>query len=137
MAQNQEKRAILLVFRSFLLTLSKLQFWEPRQLFQPIQFTPEVLSLLPSTLLLSLISKSSQNLEISAILLVFRSFFAKAQLTLILTNTSIVKALWTYTWGIGTATLHLASLLDNKKGSKPSKMSIFTSFPLFFFANAQ
>ena len=92
-AQNQEKRAILLVFRSFLLTLSKLQFLEPRQLFQPIQFTPEVLSLLPSTLLLSLISKSSQNLEISAILLVFRSFFAKAQLTLILTNTSIVKAL--------------------------------------------
>ena len=62
-------------------------------MFQPIQFTPEVLSLLPSTLLLSLISKSSQNLEISAILLVFRSFFAKAQLTLILTNTSIVKAL--------------------------------------------
>ena len=33
--------------------------------------------------------------------------------------------------------LHSASLFDNKKGSKPRKTSIFISFPLIYFANAQ
>ena len=57
-AQNQEKRAFLLVFRSFiLLTLSYLKFWKPRHLYQPRGPTPEVLGLLPSTLLQFWITK--------------------------------------------------------------------------------
>ena len=44
--QNQEKRALLLVFRSlFLLTLNKLKLWLPRQLYQPCGLKHEVLEL--------------------------------------------------------------------------------------------
>ena len=45
-------------------------------------------------------------------------FFANAQLTQILTAMLIVPVVWTYTWGVGTTTLHPDSLFDNKKGSK-------------------
>ena len=75
-AQNQEKRAFLLVFRSFiLLTLSYLKFWKPRHLYQPCGPTPEVLGILPSTMLHFLITKMAQNQEKRAFLLVFRPFF--------------------------------------------------------------
>ena len=44
--QNQEKRALLLVFRwLFLLTLNKLKLWLPRQLYQPCGLKHEVLGL--------------------------------------------------------------------------------------------
>ena len=70
-AQNKEKLAILLNFCSFfLLTLSKLKFWQPRQLYQPCRPTAEVLGLLSSTLLHRLITKRTQNLEKRAFLLV-------------------------------------------------------------------
>ena len=54
----------------FLLTLSKLKFWQPRQLYQPCRPTAEVLGLLSSTLLHRLITKRTQNLEKRAFLLV-------------------------------------------------------------------
>ena len=72
-----------------------------------------------------------------AILLFFRWFFANAQLNQILTAMLIVSVLWTYTWGVGTTTLHPDSLFDNKKGSKQRKTFIFISIPLIFFAHAQ
>ena len=45
--------------------------------------------------------------------------------------------MWTYNRGVWTTSLHSYSLCDNKNVSKPRKMSIFISFPLIFFANAQ
>ena len=75
-AQNQEKYVFFFKFsaRFFLLTLSKLKFWKPRQLYQPCGSTHEVLRLLPSSLLHCLITKRAQNQEKRAFLLVFRSF---------------------------------------------------------------
>ena len=74
----------------------------------------------------------AKNQEKRAILLIFRSLFANAQKTQILTATLTVPAMWTYTWGVGTTSLHSASLFDNEKGSKPRKTCNFISFPLIF-----
>ena len=60
-------------------------------------------------------------------------YFAYAQLTQFLTAILIVPVVWTYTWCVGTATLHPDSLFDNKKGSKQRKTFIFISIPLIFF----
>ena len=51
--------------------------------------------------------------------------------------TSIVAAMCSYTWGVGTTTLLSAYLFEHKKGSNPRKTCIFISFPPSFFANAQ
>ena len=47
--------------------------------------------------------------------------FANAQFTQILTSTSIVPTMWTFTWGVETTALYSASLLDDKKDSKQEK----------------
>ena len=54
----------------FLLTRSKLKFWQPLQISQPCRPTAEVLRLLPSTLFHCLITKRTQNQEKRAYLLV-------------------------------------------------------------------
>ena len=59
--------------------LSKLEFWQQRQLYQSFEPTREVMGLLPATLLLCLVTKRAQNQEKRAILINFRSFFANAQ----------------------------------------------------------
>ena len=59
-------------------------------------------------------------------------YFANAQLTQFLTAILIVPVVLTYTWGVGTTTLHPDSLFDNKKGSKQRKRCIFISIPLIF-----
>ena len=51
--------------------------------------------------------------------------FANAQFTQILTSTSIVPTMWTFTWGVETTALYSASLLDDKKDSKQEKRAFF------------
>ena len=121
-----------------MLTLSKLKFWQPLQIYQQNGTTPEVLGLLLSSLLHCLITKRAQNQEKSEFLFVFRSNFSLMLSKLKLWQPpKILPAMWSYIRGVGTTTLLSASLFDNKKGSKPIKTCILINFPLIFSAYAQ
>ena len=60
------------------------------------------------------------------------SFFANAQLTQILTATSILPAIWTYTWSFGTTINYSAPCLITKRTQNQVKLAFLFVFRSYF-----
>ena len=116
----------------FLQTPSIVKFLKPPLLYQPCGPTSEVLGLLTSSLLLCLSTKSAQNLEKCSFLIVFGSFFCLSSVNSNSDNHVNCTSDLDLNLRFSATTDYSASLLDNKKGSKPRKKCIFICFPLIF-----